>query len=206
MADERLLRIAILASHEGTVLQAVLDATQDHSLGAQVNVVISNNSDSGALRRARQACVPTVHLSARTHPDAADLDLAMARLLAERHTNLVLLAGYMKRLGPITLGEFAGRIVNTHPSLLPKYGGRGYYGRRVHEAVLANGDAETGATVHYVDGDYDTGQIIAQTRIEVRPDDTVGGLEARVKRCEREQLLDTLRTLARERSAIEQDH
>ena len=188
------------------MLQAVLDATQNNSLNARVNLVISNNSDSGALRRARQASVPTAHLSTRTHPDAGDLDHAMSTLLAEKQTNLVLLAGYMKRLGPITLAQFAGRIVNTHPSLLPKYGGRGYYGARVHEAVLASGDAETGATVHFVEGEYDTGQIIAQTRIEVRPDDTVARLEARVKRCEREQLLDTLRTLVSEHSAIEQDH
>jgi len=187
-------------------LQAVLDATQNNSLDARVNLVISNNSDSGALRRARQAAVPTAHLSTRTHPQAADQDLAMAKLLAQEQTNLVLLAGYMKRLGPVTLAQFAGRIVNTHPSLLPKYGGRGYYGVHVHEAVLASGDAETGATVHFVEGEYDTGQIIAQTRIEVRPDDTVERLEARVKRCEREQLLDTLRTLVRERSANEQDH
>jgi len=184
------------------VLQAVLDATQDHSLGARVNVVISNNSDSGALRRARQASVPTAHLSSKTHPRPADLDLAIATLLADRQTNLVLLAGYMKRLGPVTLGEFAGHIVNTHPSLLPKYGGRGFYGRRVHEAVLANGDAETGATVHLVEGDYDSGPILAQARIEVRPDDTVQRLEQRVKCCERDLLLNTLRKLVTEQPTL----
>lgn len=184
------------------MLQAVLDATQDHSLGARVNVVISNNSDSGALRRARQASVPTAHLSNKTHPRPADLDLAIATLLADRQTNLVLLAGYMKRLGPVTLGEFAGHIVNTHPSLLPKYGGRGFYGRRVHEAVLANGDAETGATVHLVEGDYDSGPILAQARIEVRPDDTVQRLEQRVKCCERDLLLNTLRKLVTEQPTL----
>ncbi len=187
-------------------MQAVLDATRNNSLDARVHLVISNNSDSGALRRARLAAVPTAHLSTRTHPQAADLDLAMAKLLAQEQTDLVLLVGYMKRLGAVTLAQFAGRIVNTHPSLLPKYGGRGYYGVRVHEAVLASGDAETGATVHFVEGEYDTGQIIAQTRIEVRPDDPVARLEARVKRREREQLLDTLRALVRERSTDEQDH
>lgn len=180
------------------MLQAVLDATQEHSLEARVNVVISNNSNSGALRRARTASVPTAHLSGKTHPRPADLDLAIATLLRDQQTNLVLLAGYMKRLGPITLDAFAGHIINTHPSLLPKYGGRGLYGLRVHEAVLANGDAETGATVHIVENDYDSGPILAQTRIDVRPDDTAQRLEQRVKRCERKLLLNTLRTLATE--------
>jgi phosphoribosylglycinamide formyltransferase-1 len=198
VADLRLPRIAILASHEGSVLQAVLDATQDHSLDARVNVVISNNSNSGALRRARRASVPTAHLSSKTHPRPADLDRAIATLLRDQQTNLVLLAGYMKRLGPITLDAFAGHIINTHPSLLPRYGGRGLYGLRVHEAVLANGDAETGATVHIVESDYDSGPILAQARVDVRPDDTVQRLEQRVKCCERELLLSTLRTLLTE--------
>jgi phosphoribosylglycinamide formyltransferase-1 len=198
VAEPRLPRIAILASHEGSVLQAVLDATQDNSLDARVNVVISNNSNSGALRRARNASVPTAHLSGKTHPRPADLDLAIANLLRDQQTNLVLLAGYMKRLGPITLDAFAGHIINTHPSLLPRYGGLGLYGLRVHEAVLASGDAETGATVHIVENDYDSGPILAQTRIDVRPDDTAQRLERRVKCCERELLLNTLRTLVTE--------
>jgi phosphoribosylglycinamide formyltransferase-1 len=198
VAEPRLPRIAILASHEGSVLQAVLDATQDNSLDARVNVVISNNSNSGALRRARNASVPTAHLSGKTHPRPADLDLAIANLLRDQQTNLVLLAGYMKRLGPITLDAFAGHIINTHPSLLPRYGGLGLYGLRVHEAVLASGDAETGATVHIVETDYDSGPILAQTRIDVRPDDTAQRLERRVKCCERELLLNTLRTLVTE--------
>ncbi len=180
------------------MLQAVLDATQNNSLDARVNVVISNNSNSGALRRARNASVPTAHLSGKTHPRPADLDLAITTLLRDQQTNLVLLAGYMKRLGSITLDAFAGHIINTHPSLLPRYGGRGLYGLRVHEAVLASGDAETGATVHIVETDYDSGPILAQTRIDVRPDDTAQRLERRVKRCERELLLNTLRMLVTE--------
>ena len=180
------------------MLQAVLDATQNNSLDARVNVVISNNSNSGALRRARNASVPTAHLSGKTHPRPADLDLAITTLLRDQQTNLVLLAGYMKRLGSITLDAFAGHIINTHPSLLPRYGGRGLYGLRVHEAVLASGDAETGATVHIVENDYDSGPILAQTRIDVRPDDTAQRLEQRVKRCERELLLNTLRMLVTE--------
>ena len=192
MADGRLPRIAILASHDGSLMQAVIDACQSSRLTARVNVVISNNSDSGAIKRAEAAGIPTAHMSGRTHPEAAELDCAMANLLQDERTNLVVLAGYMKRLGPVTLEEFAGHIVNTHPALLPKYGGQGFYGRRVHEAVLASGDGESGATVHVVEGDYDSGPIIAQRKVRVYPDDTAERLEARVKDCERELLVDTL--------------
>lgn len=195
MPDARLPRIAILASHEGSVLQAVIDACAACRLAARVNLVVSNNSRSGALARARAASIPTVHLSAATHSEPAELDRAMATLLTDQRTDLVLLAGYMKRLGPITLAEFAGHIVNTHPALLPKYGGQGYFGRRVHEAVLAAGDTESGATVHLVESDYDSGPILAQRRIEIVSDETPESLEARVKACERELLIGTLGAL-----------
>ena len=185
-------RIAVLASRAGSVLQAVIDACESGRLTAQISVVISNNSGAGALQRAQAAGIPTAHLSSRTHPDPDELDRAMTTLLHDERVNLVVLAGYMKRLGPLMLDEFSGHIINTHPSLLPKYGGQGFYGRRVHEAVIAAGDAESGATVHVVEGDYDSGPIIAQRRVAVRPDDTPATLEERVKACERALLIDTL--------------
>lgn len=190
------MRLAILASHEGTVLQAVLDACAAGELDAQVVVVISNNSTSGALRRAREAGTATAHLSATTHPDAKALDSAITQTLEEAGADWVLLAGYMKKLGPKTLRRYQGRIINTHPSLLPKYGGRGFFGRRVHEAVITSGERETGVSVHLVEADYDSGPVIAQVRIPVERDDTVASLEARVKSAERKLLLDTLAALA----------
>lgn len=195
MDEGRLPRIAVLASHEGSVLQAVIDACTTGRLAAEVNMVISNNSDSGAMQRARAAGIDTAHLSSRTHPVPADLDQAMANALHDQRIDLVLLAGYMRRLGPVTLEEFAGHIINTHPSLLPKYGGQGFYGRRIHEAVIAAGDSESGATVHVVEDDYDSGPIIAQRKVAVRADDTPAQLEHRVKACERELLIDTLAEL-----------
>jgi phosphoribosylglycinamide formyltransferase-1 len=192
-----MMRIAVLASHEGSLLQAVIDACRSGELDAAVVLVVSNNSAAGALRRAAAAGIDTAHLSTATHPDPDALDRALCERLAFAGADLVLLAGYMKRLGPHTLERFKGRILNTHPALLPKFGGRGYFGRRVHEAVIATGEVESGATVHWVQGDYDSGPVLSQTRLPVRADDTAESLEARVKVAERELLIDTLKSLAR---------
>lgn len=190
------MRLAVIASHEGTTLQAVLDAVADGRLPASVAVVISNNRESGALRRARAAGVPALHLSLATHPDPEQLDGAILDALTEARAELVLLAGYMKKLGPRVLQRYGGRIVNTHPALLPKFGGQGMYGNRVHEAVLASGDTETGVSIHLVDGEYDTGRVLAQCRVPVLPGDSVADLAARVQKREREFVVETLGSLA----------
>ena len=197
---DRLPQIGVLASHEGSVLQAVIDATRDQRLQAGVGLVISNNSQSGALRRAAELGIPGLHLSTRTHRRPVELDRAIANALSDARIDIVLLAGYMRRLGPVTLDTFAGQLLNTHPSLLPRYGGRGFFGLRVHEAVLAAGDTESGATVHVVERDYDSGPILAQARVPVLPDDTPESLEQRVKRCERDLLITTLDEFARQQT------
>jgi len=196
------MRIGVLASHEGSVLQAILDACDapnpDARLCARVSVVVSNNSESGAIRRARDAGIRSVHLSSATHDDAASLDRAITHCLDDAAVDLVVLAGYMKRLGPVTLARFKGRLINTHPSLLPKFGGSGYFGRRVHEAVIAAGERESGATIHWVTGDYDSGPVIAQVRVPIAENETAQTLETRVKAVERTLLIDTLRMLAKQ--------
>ena len=191
-----MMRIAVLASHGGSVLQAVIDACQQGELEAAIVLVISNNSGAGALTRAAEHDIPTLHLSSTTHPDPAALDAAMVEALEVARADWVLLAGYMKKLGPTTLARFRNRIINTHPALLPKYGGKGFYGRRVHQAVIDAGDLESGATVHIVDAEYDSGPILAQVRVPVREDDTVEDLEERVKVAERKLIVETLRALA----------
>lgn len=191
------MRIGVLASHEGSVLQAVIDACASNRIAAQVVVVISNNSNAGALMRATDAGIATAHLSSATHADPVALDRAICDSLTQRNVDLVLLAGFMKKLGPETLRKFSSRIVNTHPALLPKFGGKGYYGRRVHEAVIAAGESESGATVHWVDGDYDTGPVLAQKKVAVTSADTAESLELKVKALERELLIDALVNLAR---------
>jgi phosphoribosylglycinamide formyltransferase-1 len=189
------MRLAVFASHEGTTLQAVLDAVASGRLPATVALVISNNREAGALRRARAAGVTALHLSGTTHP--ANLDVTVRDALAEAGVDTILLAGYMKKLGPAVLTAYAGRILNTHPALLPKFGGQGMYGERVHAAVLAAGDQESGASIHLVDAEYDTGRVLAQCRVPVLPGDSVADLATRVQAQEKELVVETLAALVR---------
>jgi phosphoribosylglycinamide formyltransferase 1 len=179
-------------------MQAILDACRDGRLDAEPCIVICNNSDAPALERARRAGVPACHLSNRTHPDADSLDEAISATLQEHGANLVVLAGYMKKLGPRTLGRYRGRVLNIHPALLPKFGGQGMYGRRVHEAVLASGEKTTGVTIHLVDEEYDHGATIAQRTVPVLPADTAATLGERVLKVEHELYVDTLQRIARD--------
>ena len=132
-------------------MQAVIDACKSGRLAARPCVVISNNGDAEALRRAEREGIPHYHLSASTHPAPEELDAAIMQTLRRHRVDLVILAGYMRKLGPKTLAAYRGRVLNIHPALLPKHGGRGMYGMRVLEAVLAAGEKETGVTIHLVD-------------------------------------------------------
>lgn len=190
------LRIAVLASGEGQTLQAVLDAVAEGRLAAKIVLVVSNNAAAGALRRAREAGIAALHLSTTLDSDAATLDCALTAALLAATPDVVVTAGYMKRLGPEVMAAFHRRMINVHPSLLPKYGGQGMYDRYVHEAVLAAGEQESGATVHFVEGDYDSGPTIAQARVPVLAGDTTERLAARVKQRERELLVEVLRRRA----------
>ncbi len=185
-------RLAVLASHEGTNLQTIIDACETGKLQAVVALVISNNSRSGALARAVKHKIDTLHLSSATHPDPDDLDEAIVNALDSHAIDYIVTAGYMKKLHHRVLTRYAHRIFNTHPSLLPKYGGKGMYGSRVHEAVLAAGDTQTGVTVHEVNQHYDEGDIIKQTHVPVLPDDTPLTLSTRVQACEHRFLIETL--------------
>ena len=191
------MNIAIFASHFGSTLQAILDASKNGELGATPSLVISNNSTSEALNRAKRAGVAARHLSSTTHPNAGELDAEIVRSLAEHSIDVVVLAGYMKKLGRSVVATYAGRILNTHPALLPKFGGLGMYGARVHEAVLLAKESESGATIHWVDEEYDRGGVIAQVRVPVLASDDVAALGSRVQAAEKELLVQTLNQLAR---------
>jgi phosphoribosylglycinamide formyltransferase-1 len=188
-------QIAVLASHAGTVLQAIIDGCQDGRLKADVCLIVSNNSRSGAAQRAERHAIPFRHLSGQTHADPDALDIAILDALTAHSTDLVFLAGYMKKLGPRTLAHYRGRIFNTHPALLPHFGGLGMYGARVHAAVLASGEAVTGVSVHRVEGEYDTGPVVAQCEVPVLPGDDVETLSARVQARERLFVVETLALL-----------
>ncbi|MFE3059490.1 phosphoribosylglycinamide formyltransferase [Nocardia sp. NPDC059239] len=174
------LRVGVLASHTGSNLRALHQASLAPDADFVVAVVISNNSGSGALAYARDHSVPTRHLSGRTHPDPEALDDAIRATLIGQGVDYVVTAGYMRKLGPVVRKDFSGRIINIHPSLLPRHGGHGMYGLAVHEAVLAAADTVSGPSVHLVDEEYDTGAVLAQREVSVLPGDTVESLAARV--------------------------
>ena len=190
------LALGFLASHGGSNVQAILDAIARGDLPAEARVLISNNSQARVLERARAAGVPTAHLSSHTHPDADALDQAIADTLLGHGVELVVLAGYMRKIGPRVLAAYPNRIVNIHPALLPDFGGPGMYGMHVHQAVIAAGASQSGATVHLVNGEYDRGPILAQGRVPVMPGDTPETLQARVLETEHTLYTDTLRRIA----------
>jgi phosphoribosylglycinamide formyltransferase-1 len=179
-----MLNIGVFASHGGSNLQAIIDACKNQSLNAKVCVVISNNSSSFALERARNAGIPGFHISA----------VKQILLILEKHgVEIVVLAGYLKKLGKKVLQKYKGRILNIHPALLPKYGGQGMYGRNVHEAVIKSKDPVTGVTIHLVDEEYDRGPIINQCEVMVADDDTPETLAERVLEREHTFLVETLK-------------
>ncbi len=190
------MKLGFLASHNGSNMQAIIEACKSGSLQAEPAVVISNNADSGALARAARESIPNYHLSSKTHPSPEQLDQAILDTLLRRKVDVVILAGYMKKLGSLTLSRFAGAILNIHPALLPKFGGQGMYGIHVHEAVLAAGEKESGASVHLVDEGYDTGPVIAQAKVPVLPEDTAQSLAVRVLEAEHELFPAVLQKIA----------
>ncbi len=197
------LRLGFLASHGGSNAQAIFDACRQGNLQAEACVLISNNSRAPVRERAARAGVPSFHISSATHPQPEQLDAALVDVLQQHRVELVCLTGYMKKLGPQTLRSYRGRILNIHPSLLPKFGGRGMYGLRVHEAVIAAGESESGATVHLIDGEYDRGSILAQERVTVHPNDTPATLQARVLAVEHRMYVETLQQIATGALAVE---
>ena len=169
-------RLAVLASGRGSNSQAIIDHFDNlaRERVAKVVLVASNRADSPALIRAATASVDIAHFNA--NDDGSEL----LALLHKFRIDLVVLAGYLKRIPPSVISEYAGRIINIHPALLPAFGGEGMYGARVHEAVIASGAEETGVTVHLVDNEYDQGPIVAQWRVRVDKSDTAESLAARV--------------------------
>jgi len=170
--------IAVFASHGGSDLQAIIDGCKAGKLSARVCVVISNNSNSKALERAKNEGIPAFHISEKTASDS--LGETMLNTLQTHKTDIVFLAGYLKKIPAQILQTYENKIFNIHPSLLPKYGGKGMFGINVHKAVLEAGDTETGITIHRVTTEYDEGDILAQRKVPVHANDTPEILAARV--------------------------
>ena len=173
-------------------MQAIIDACENKLLDATPVLVISNNRDSLALKRGADLGLASVYLSSRTHPEPDELDGMITRTFKEHTVGLVILAGYMRKIGPQLLAAYPNRIINIHPSLLPKHGGQGMYGMHVHEAVIAAGEKETGVTIHLVNDEYDRGEILAQRTVKVNPGDDALKLASRVLEVEHQFYVEVI--------------
>lgn len=177
--------IVVCASGGGSTFEAIVEASRQARLDAQVTGLIVNRAKAGALGRAERLGVPHQILCPKDYSSRAAWDQALLEQLRAWQADWVVLAGFLTLVGPQVLGNFAGRVVNSHPALLPNFGGEGMYGDHVHQAVLAAGESVTGITVHLVDGEYDRGRILAQEKVMVQKGDTVATLSLRVKAAEK---------------------
>jgi len=177
------LRVAVLLSGEGTSLENLFEQIESGALDAQIVAVISSKPNAGGLERAQRRGIAALAIPRNQYPDPTDFNDAIHAELDRHEVDLVACLGFLSPFE--TRGKFDGRAINVHPALIPAFCGKGYYGRRVHEAVLASGATTTGATVHFIDDEYDSGPIILQEEVAVQKDDTPTSLAKRVQEAER---------------------
>lgn len=196
-----LCRLAVLASAEGTTLQNLLDRICAGRLRAEVVLVVSNNADAYALKRAQRAGVPTAVVSRHEAGSREEFSRRIFDRCRQVHADLVCMAGFLQLIQ--VPDDFLGRVMNIHPALIPAFCGQGYYGHHVHEAVLAYGAKVSGCTVHFADNEYDHGPIILQRPVPVLDDDTPDTLAARVFEQECEAYPEAIRMFAEGKLRIE---
>ncbi|MBI5152708.1 phosphoribosylglycinamide formyltransferase [Candidatus Peregrinibacteria bacterium] len=190
------MKIGVLASTKGTDLQAIIDEMKaGHMPGIELAVVVSNKADAYALERAKSQGYKTVFIDP-TGKTREEFDAELVKVLREHEIQLVCLIGYMRILTPVFVNAFAGRIINVHPALLPKFGGKNFFGANVHEAVLAAHEKETGCTFHFVTEEVDGGPIILQDRVAVEPSDTPDTLKEKVQMLEKKWYPEIIRRFA----------
>ncbi len=177
------MRVVVMLSGSGTTLQNFIDLSESGLLPIQITRVISSRSNAYGLQRAQNHNIPTDVVARKSFSEWADYNQALTAAVDSENPDLVLFAGFMSLFWP---GDsYTGRIMNVHPALIPAFCGKGMYGHHVHEAVIESGVKLTGCTVHFVDGQYDTGPIILQQAVEVLDDDTPDSLAERVQATER---------------------
>lgn len=180
--------IVVFASGSGTNFQALIDAVESGRIAARIGGLVSNKTDNKALDRARKHGIDTVTLAPSSFSDYSEYEDALLQQLKNWKTDLIVLAGYMIKIPAAIIEEYRGRIVNIHPSLLPKYGGKGFYGIKVHRAVIENKEKQSGCTVHLVTEEYDKGPVLGQEKIPVLEGDNPESLAKRVLKKEHELL------------------
>ncbi|HEY3796739.1 MAG TPA: phosphoribosylglycinamide formyltransferase [Caulobacteraceae bacterium] len=188
------LKLAFLASSGGGSMRAIVAAIEAGTLAAEARLVVSNRREAPALVFATEHGIDARFIP--TVPDAHRADTTLLTALREAGADLVVLSGYLRRVGPWTLRGYAGRILNIHPALLPKYGGQGMYGMAVHTAVAAAGERVSGATIHLVDGEYDHGATLAQAEVALSAGDDAATIQAKVSAIEPDLFVETLRRIA----------
>jgi len=186
------MKISFLASHGGSSARHIISAIKAQALtGFEIGVLITNNKTTSIYPWCIENGIDVVHISSKTNP--GNEDQAITDVLQDAGTDIVVLSGYMKKIGVQTLTNFRHRILNIHPSLLPKHGGHKMYGDFVHAAVMAEGDTESGASVQVINEVYDAGPVLLQRSVPVLEDDTVDSLGARVRSIEGELYIDALK-------------
>ncbi len=191
------LHIAVFASGRGSNFQALLQAIEEKRIpNAHIVLVVSNNSDAGALAVARKHNIPAVYLSQKQFASEKEFNRTLLQTLDSHGANFIALAGYMKRLDAAVIQRYRYRMVNIHPALLPSFGGKGMYGAHVHEAVIASGVKLTGVTVHIVDEEYDHGLIVLQRAVAVEDHDSQETLAAKVLKVEHQLYPEAVRLFA----------
>ena len=188
--------IVFFASGSGTNFQSVIDAINSGQLEARISGLITNRPEAGALERAENYDIPTFIID----PNAEGSEQRLVDLLKTLDPDLIVLAGYLKRIPEKVIELYSGQIINIHPSLLPKYGGKGYYGMNVHRSVIENKDTISGCTVHFVDEIYDNGQVIEQIEVPVDDSDTPESLAGKILQKEHELLPKTIKKILTQKS------
>jgi len=187
-----MMKISFLASHGGSSARKIISAIKEQQLkGFEIGLLITNNKTTAIYPWCIENGIEVVHISGQTHP--ANEDQAIKDALVSADTDIIILSGYMKKIGRQTLAAFNHKILNIHPSLLPKYGGHKMYGDFVHAAVLKAGEEVSGASVQVIDAHYDTGPILLQQEVPVLASDTVESLGARVRKIEGELYINALK-------------
>lgn len=174
-------RIAVFISGGGSNLQALIDATKDGRLRGEIVLVVSSSPTAYGLTRAQDSGVATFVFQSKDFDTKDSAENALLKKLKESQIEYIALAGYMKFLSPKIVSAYKNKIINIHPALLPKYGGKGMYGLNVHQAVIESGDKESGLTIHVVDEIYDHGKVLAQVKVPVKVDDTPETLQKRIQ-------------------------
>jgi len=192
-----MIKIGVLSSYNGSGFIALNKACESGYLNAKVVVVISNNTNANVLKTAQNNNITNYCINAKKYPND-DVDLKILEVLKENQCDYVFLSGYMKKIDPSLIEAYPEKIVNCHPALLPNFGGRGMYGRFVHEAVVKEKATKTGVTVHFVNENYDEGKHILQNEISVSPTESVDSVENRVKEIETATIVEAFKKLIKD--------